>query len=117
MTDDQFSDQNAQKALHHRLKALRLIGTTKLQENNATAQNILHEDLGMFGQHGLAQYKIDSETRDRLIAHTRQDASLAAINASTAMDLAADALRIAKRCKSLAFIILLVVFYIAVRVS
>ncbi|QND42398.1 hypothetical protein HB770_11755 [Rhizobium leguminosarum bv. viciae] len=41
------------------------------------AQHILKEDLGELKNDWLAVYSLDEDTRDRLIAHARQDAALA----------------------------------------
>ncbi len=46
-------------------------------EWDAAARNVLQEDLGMFDDSVCHDYGLDETTRDRLIAHARQDAALA----------------------------------------
>ncbi|WP_159082458.1 hypothetical protein [Paragemmobacter aquarius] len=43
--------------------------------SDALGQNILHEDLGAFSDplKRVEPYRLDGDTKDRLIAHTRQD--------------------------------------------
>jgi len=58
-------------------------------KNNQIARTILLDDLGMSG-YGHAEgelrfpsYDLDAETRDRLIAHARQDAAWGAANTAS----------------------------------
>ena len=53
---------------------------------NMTARNVMQEDIGLFGEPADIPYLFDDETRDRLIAHTRQDAANAMILGSGAID-------------------------------
>lgn len=43
---------------------------------DATARNVLDDDLGKFSDSFCAEYNLDKSTRDRLIVHSRQDAAL-----------------------------------------
>jgi len=43
---------------------------------NARSRNILHDDLGEFTDSIEFNYYLDDPTRDRLIAHTRQDTAM-----------------------------------------
>lgn len=47
------------------------------QKNVALGQNILREEIGFFGPCEGASYSFDERTRDRLLAHTRQDVAAA----------------------------------------
>jgi hypothetical protein len=50
--------------------------------NSVIARNVLDEDLGRFDS-TLHMYRLDDDTRDRLIVHARQDAAHAVINTAT----------------------------------
>jgi hypothetical protein len=52
---------------------------TSSTANSIVARNVLQEDLGLYEDHQ-PDYHLDQETRDRLIAHTRQDAAHALVN-------------------------------------
>jgi len=53
---------------------------------NLIARNVMQEDTGVFGGPVDISYDFDDATRDRLIAHTRQDAANAMILGSDAID-------------------------------
>jgi len=85
--------RTAKDDLRMSLMALKEIGECRPSSvNAATARNVLHEDLGRFGDPN-QHYSLDDDTRDRLIAHARQDASHAVLNSDKAMNLAAKSLR------------------------
>lgn len=42
----------------------------------ARARNVLHDDLGYFDDSGKVDYDLDQPTRDRLLAHARQDVAM-----------------------------------------
>jgi hypothetical protein len=46
---------------------------------------VLHEDLGWVGE-SHHTYELDEDTRDRLLAHGRQDAAHAVYNSSSLLD-------------------------------
>lgn len=79
--------ENAAEELKSQLRMdrdLRNWGAHREVEDNVTARNVLHQDLGRYaGRH--TKYDLDEETRDRLIAHTRQDAAQALLNTVTLM--------------------------------
>ena len=54
-------------------------GNKENQIWDATARNILDDDLGKFSDSLTWPYDLDDDKRDRLIAHTRQDAAMAYI--------------------------------------
>jgi hypothetical protein len=83
-TDPLKTSEAAKAQLAATLKSVRgLRGYPDQNADNALiAQNVLLEDLGHFGPN-TPKYSFDSETRDRLIAHARQDAAHALINTST----------------------------------
>lgn len=74
------SSEVAEDDLRTTFRTIDIIGrhmpgeNTDHQKANAVARNILHEDLGYFGEPE-SSYRLDEKTRDRLIAHARQDAS------------------------------------------
>ena len=53
--------------------------------NLVAARTVLQEDLGRFSGH-LQVYGLDDDTRDRLLAHARQDAAHALSNTATLLD-------------------------------
>lgn len=72
----QTSDQDLQT----RLRVIRAIeGENQDAIDATTARNILHGDLGIFDDE-LTTYNLDQATRDRLLAHARQDAAHALIS-------------------------------------
>jgi hypothetical protein len=57
--------------------------------NAAVARNILREETGFFGEEtDFPFYGLDDETRDRLLAHCRQDTAHALTNTVTLMKVA-----------------------------
>lgn len=46
------------------------------QEWEVRARNILDDDLGRFDDSGKVDYDLDQPTRDRLLAHSRQDVAM-----------------------------------------
>ena len=64
-------------------RAMKEVGNGSEQAIDAEmGRHVLHGDLGRFRDEGLTNYYLDEDTRDRLIAHARQDASHAVIVAS-----------------------------------
>jgi hypothetical protein len=53
--------------------------------NRVVARNVLHDDLGRF-KGRLHVYHLNDDTRDRLLAHARQDTAHALINTATLLD-------------------------------
>lgn len=76
-------DQNATEALRLQLRAMKELGADQQAIDAATAQNVLHEDLGYFRSKS-TEYSLDQGARDKLLAHARQDAAHAVYAASTA---------------------------------
>lgn len=71
-----MADQDIQQRLH----IIRSIhGGDQAAIDAASARDILREDLGYF-DHVPTVYALDDKTRDRLIAHARQDAAHAALS-------------------------------------
>ena len=70
------TDELAEEDLIRRLKLIeKLDGKSDIKHRSMTiARNVLHEDLGHFGEPE-SSYHLDEKTRDRLIAHARQDAA------------------------------------------
>ncbi|MDE8762622.1 hypothetical protein PZB21_25980 [Rhizobium sp. CBK13] len=64
----------AEADLKSRLTAIRSLGGKQREVDAAIARNILHEELGQFTDPQQV-YHLDEATRDRLIAHGRQDAA------------------------------------------
>ncbi|WP_108462257.1 hypothetical protein [Devosia naphthalenivorans] len=76
-------NQDAVEALRMQLRAMKELGAGQPEIDAATARNVLHEDLGYFRSKS-ADYSLDQDTRDKLLAHARQDAAHAVYAASTA---------------------------------
>jgi hypothetical protein len=98
-------------ALHQDISAIRSISIgseeKKRAELDALSKNILDYDLGRFSDSTSYDYELDDTTRDRLIAHARQDTALACLTASRAVQEARNARNIAYAC----LIILLAILY------
>ncbi len=78
------------------------------------SKNILHEEIGMFGPWTGAEYEFDQETRDRLLAHSRQDVARIAYVVNEANHHIHKLLGLARWIATLLVILLLVCGYIAV---
>ena len=76
-------DQSAEDALRKQIRIMRQMGAGQDAIDAKTAQNVLHEDLGYFDSKSAA-YDLDPPTRDKLLAHARQDAANAVYAAMTA---------------------------------
>ena len=75
--------QSASEDLRARLGTIRAIQCDDLAAiDAATARNILHEELGYFSDPQTG-YNLDESTRNRLMAHTRQDAAHAVLSLAT----------------------------------
>lgn len=95
MADRNDTTEEATRALWSQIYALKVLGDdTRAARNAATARNVLHEELGFFGEWDGAKYDLDDQVRDRLLAHTRQDAAHAVVNSEVAMTLAHKAIKL-----------------------
>jgi len=56
-----------------------------VQVNRTIAENVLNQELGRFADRH-SPYHLDQETRDLLLAHTRQDAAHALLNTISMME-------------------------------
>jgi hypothetical protein len=76
MTGSLF-DMKGDDAWLVKLRQHRKLGSTQQTIDAESARHILHEELGYYADAATAQraYHLDDETRDRLIAHARQDSS------------------------------------------
>lgn len=83
-------------------------GVDEIGKNAALGQNILRQELGHFGEWDGARYQLDQETRDRLLAHSRQDIASTYGMAVSALKAADNARRIATRACLYTFLTLLV---------
>jgi hypothetical protein len=75
--------------------------------NEALGQNILREEIGYFGPWEGPNYSFDQETRDRLLAHGRQDVASTFAMAKSAFKEAHKALRVSMRTALLVYVSLL----------
>ena len=75
-----FRDTTADEALTHAIKAINSLPMSHKKRRKAVwsafSKNVLHDDLGYFSDSDGTIYNLSDETRDRLIAHSRQDAAL-----------------------------------------
>jgi hypothetical protein len=88
MSSKQRADEAFQRqaALQKRLDQI-LGGSGWAREvdtNFALGRNVLREELGEFGDWEGASYALDQATRDRLLAHAREDAAASAAMAKSA---------------------------------
>ena len=80
--DKDFFGQNrltAEESYSISKKTIKELGGTVTELDAELARNILHDDLGYFAKSWPSVYSLDEETRDRLIAHARQDAAHAVL--------------------------------------
>lgn len=76
----------AEEALRSSLNAQRSMGRKgEHWDNYATARNVLHEELGMYGS-PTSSYQLNEQTRDVLLAHGRQDSAHALCNTKSILD-------------------------------
>lgn len=76
-----MSHESSHAALQSSIAALKLVGKTgDSWRNHAVAQNTLQDELGEFPANFQSHYELDEATRDRLLAHTRQDSAHALLN-------------------------------------
>jgi hypothetical protein len=75
--------------------------------NEALGQNILREEIGYFGPWEGPKYSLDQETRDRLLAHGRQDVASTFAMAKSAFKEAHQARRVSVRTTLLVYVSLL----------
>lgn len=94
------------------IKAAHVLGLQADEQAHALSQNILQHELGDFGEWDGPQYKLDDETRDRLLAHARQDAAAALLLVRHAAVEAKAAHRVAKHNRLLLAGLITAVAYI-----
>jgi hypothetical protein len=91
-----MSDETADKALKRALEIARMMTPPgahwKKEANEITARNVLHSELGLFKDEQRV-YSLDEATRDRLLAHERQDTAHTLLNTIVLMDYAWEARR------------------------
>ncbi|TAT69986.1 hypothetical protein [Rhizobium ruizarguesonis] len=95
----------AEADLKTKLTAIRSLGGKQREVDAAIARNILHEELGQFSNPQRV-YQLDEATRDRLIAHGRQDAAHALLAIGSVE------LNVAKLNRKLTLVIVLLVILI-----
>jgi hypothetical protein len=77
-----LEEGTAEAALALSLQTNRDLGFSKIDNAIAISQNVLHQELGYFPKSPpRAAYEMSESTRDRLIAHARQDAAAALCHA------------------------------------
>lgn len=74
-----MSENKAEDDLRTQLRFIKDMGGSRAQIDAAIAKNILREDLGYYDSRQTL-YNLDEDTRDRLIAHARQDGAHAVIS-------------------------------------
>lgn len=100
--EEEFDDERADQDHAARVNAANALHGAKTYEAEAMAndmlgQQMLREDLGNYGTGGTPTYGLDDDTRDRLIAHVRQDVAAVFGHAKSAFKTAKDAEKAAKR--------------------
>jgi len=100
--DNELSTQErAERGYRQAVAAQRILGEAvgdsdrdaECKSIMSLGQNILREEIGYFGPWEGAIYSFDQETRDRLLAHCRQDTASAYMMAQSAFKEAHDARR------------------------
>jgi len=121
MNDEgETTEQKAQADLERQTKIYRSMDqevggkgyTAEDSINVAIGQNVLREEIGYFGPWEGARYKFDDETRDRLLAHGRQDAASAFAMARSAFKEAHYARRVTTRAAL--FLLVLIALHVAI---
>ena len=65
------------EAMKHDLNGIKIFGKIKPEDyEHIFSKNTLDADLGLIGKEPLFSYDLDESTRDRLLAHSRQDIAL-----------------------------------------
>lgn len=82
--------------------------------NDILGKRMLREELGDHGSRGLPVYHLDDETRDRLIAHSRQDVAAAFGHAKSAFKSAKAAEKAAKLSNVLLWVVVGLLAYVVV---
>lgn len=100
--EEEFDDEQASQDNAARVNAANALHGAETYEAEALAndmlgQQMLREDLGNYGAGGRPTYGLDDDTRDRLIAHVRQDVAAVFGHAKSAFKTAKDAEKAAKR--------------------
>lgn len=103
------SAQEAYQAAVQAAEALHGKGTlaSESAQNDALGANVLHEELGYYGPPDSPTYELDDETRNRLLAHARQDIAAIYGYTKSAFQTAKAAELSANRTRRLVWILLL----------
>lgn len=109
--EDEFDVESANRDNAERVYAANAMHGAKTFEAEASANDmlgkqVLREDLGDYGKEGLSTYGLDQETRDRLIAHMRQDVAAVFGHARSAFKTAKGAERAAQRTGRLVWVVI-----------
>lgn len=98
------STADAEAQLAATLRSMKSLGCTQSDLNNFVAKNVVHQEIGVYGDDAdLKTYSLSEAMRDRLIVHARQDAASAMIHADTCLQILS---RIEKRLNDLYFLLL-----------
>lgn len=100
--EEVFDDEQASQDYAANVTAAESLHGTKTFEAEALANEMLGkqmllEDLGHYGVGRIPKYGLDTDTRDRLIAHTRQDVAAAFGYAKSAFKTAKETEKVSKR--------------------
>lgn len=117
MVENKMTCEKAEESFHAGLKFSRLMDNHLKSGGPARAakdaellgRNILHEEIGLFGEWDGALYGFDDETLGRLIAHGRQDAAATLAMVAYACEEAHAARRLAARNLWVSVAVLLIV--------
>ena len=118
-----IGDHTADEELKAALNAIKLIPASKRQKKklgwSALSKNVLHDDLGYYSDSAdtNAIYNLSDETRDRLIAHIRQDAAMVYSQCEDIYDNANEANKWSQWALVFAFVSMCLSGYIAYAVS
>lgn len=115
--EEDFDEGEAARAYNADVAAVNALhgaGTfsAEASSNDILGRRMLQEELGYHGTKGLAVYKLDDITRDRLIAHSRQDVAAAFGHAKSAFKSAKNAEKAAKRSQVLLWVVIGLLAYV-----
>lgn len=103
------SEKEAKEALRATLRVQRELGMKgDINDNKAIARNVLHEELGYYGERK-PQYDLEEGIRDTLIAHGRQDAAGALLNTISLLN---EIKRLKRLCWLIIFLLIVIMMKI-----
>lgn len=82
------------------------------ERNELIGSHALRDDIGDFGKKGLPLYRIDDDTRDRILAHVREDLATTLGHAKSAFRTAKEAANAAKDSRLMLWVVIALLAYL-----